>query len=793
VETASLPPTSGDSHAQPLSTRRDWIDVTVRLATSWVGLFTAYVVALILALTKFKELTNGLHEVGIPSWLGVALIGAFPLLSLIFSTIPTYIEQHRIKRYGEITGAIKTGYFTLRPREDENGFDRADNAHQEVLHWVHNTKEPVLYLTGASGTGKSSLLSAWVVPKLKREEHVVIQLRAFAVDLVARIKGELLRPGVIWDKLPSKAEDLRTLLDRATKRLGESRLFIIVDQFEEFLVLASQDAQSAFQRLLSEKPPAGVTFLLVYRPEYERLIQDHPWPKLQLDTNRKVVSPFTENAAHEFMRKSGITLNPHIMREVLREAAEIERTIGLIRPITINLCGLVLGRSSSSLPHRFRGGLIRGFLRESLALPEVRDVAAKVIPELISANVTKQPRNVADLARATALAPSSVRACLRRLGESERAIVRPLDREQETWEISHDFLVPLIDSIVARGTISLWRSFRPWLPWFTTAMMGIAAVASSIITGGNPTVMLAKEGWLLSEDRGVLRLQRRSPVTDVAMSRLRDLGQPFSLNLSDSGLTDLSDLGHLKSLVALDLSGTKVTNVAALRELKSLTHLDLSSTKVTDISPLRDLKSVTQLDLAHTGVKDISALRDLGSLIRLRLTDTHVADVSALRDLKTLNQLDLSQTEVADISALRTLNGLTDLNLTLTKVVDISALQDLKRLTELNLALTSAADVSALRELHGLTLLILIRTRVRDVSALRELRSLKHLNLGGTDVTDISALRDLQSLTYLDLSGTKVQDVSVLRQLENLRFLDLRGTNVKDISSLELNVPTLLR
>lgn len=146
--TVNIAPVPGDSPAPGLSARRDWIDVTVRLATSWVGLFTAYVVALILALTKFKELASDLHDVGIPSWLGVALVAAFPLFAFVFSTMPAFIEQRRIRQYSEITGAIQTGYFSLRPRENEESFERDDNAHQETLRWIQNTKEQVLYLTG---------------------------------------------------------------------------------------------------------------------------------------------------------------------------------------------------------------------------------------------------------------------------------------------------------------------------------------------------------------------------------------------------------------------------------------------------------------------------------------------------------------------------------------------------------------------------------------------------------------------------------------------------------------------
>ncbi len=426
-------PASGES---PLLARRDWIDLTVRLATSWVGLFTAYVIALLVAFTKFSELKRGLQDMGIPPWGCIYLVAAFPLLALIFSTVPTLIDQRRIKRYAELTGAIQTGYFTLRPRESEEGFERADNAHHEILRWIEHTREPVLYLTGSSGTGKSSLLSAWVLPKLERENHVVIRLRGCEDDILARIKDNILQPGLIWDKEPSKAGALGALLGRATRHLGQRRLFIVVDQFEEFLILKDEGAQETFQQFLSATPIEGLTFLLVYRPEYEGLIQDQTWPELRLDTNRRVLSPFTENAAQEFMRKSGLTVNPDLMRKILREAAEIEQTTGLIRPVTLNLCGLVLGRFSSGLPRWVWGRLIRGFLRESLSVPEVRDVAGKLIPELITDNVTKRPRRIEDLAQATELPPSSVRACLRRLGESDRAMVRPLDRQQETWEFA---------------------------------------------------------------------------------------------------------------------------------------------------------------------------------------------------------------------------------------------------------------------------------------------------------------------------------------------------------------------
>jgi Leucine-rich repeat (LRR) protein len=786
METVNVAPASGDLPAMGRPVIRDWIDVTVRLATSWAGLFTAYVIALILGLTKFQEYRKDLHDAGIPQWVGVALIVAFPLFAIVFSTIPTLIDQRRIKRYSEITGPIKMGYFTLRPRENEEGFERADNAHQEIFRWIENTKEPVLYLTGASGTGKSSLLLAWVIPKLKREKHVVIQLRGYEDDLLARIKDELLQPGVIWEKAPGKSEDFRSLLLRATQRLDEHHLFIVVDQFEEFLILANQQRQNAFRQFLSEEPIGGLTFLLVYRPEYEGFFEEQPWPKLRLDTNRRTIRAFTECAAQEFMRKSGLTVNAALMRAVLREVAEIEQTVGLIRPININLCGLVLSRFSSGLPHRFRGGLIRGFLRESLSLPEVRDVAGKLIPQLISDNITKQPRTIATLALAVPLGPPTVRACLRRLGESDRAIVRPLDEHQETWEISHDFLVPLLDAIVARRTASLWRRFRPWLPWTATAVMGIGVVGIQLMTRQSPKAALITQGWTVSEVRGTLRVEREDPIPPQSVSILHNLPPPFSLTLSGMEVTDVSALRELKNLTELYLPNTNVTDVSALRELTNLTELDISGTQAKDVSALQGLKNLRHLKLNDTQVTAISGLRELTNLTELNLGFTRLTDLSVVWGLKNLTKLNLSGTQVPNLSGLRELTNLTDLSLSFTYLTDISAARGLKNLTHLYLAYSSVTDLSALRELTSLTELYLMHTPVTDLSALRELKNLTQLDLSETNVTDLdlSALRELKNLTDLNLRKTKVTDLSALRELTSLRQLDLSDTKVTDLSAL---------
>lgn len=797
VTTPDGPPTDESSGLRARG-YRDWVGEWLARAGRWIGQLALVAGFPIVIAKYYLEFSQYL---GLPPLLVIVLFALVPLFALA-SFVPEIVERHRIKRYSEVGGEMRTGYFTLRPREDEDSFGRADNAHNDILSWIQDTKESVLYLTGNSGTGKSSVLHAWVIPKLRRAMHVVIDVRGYGNDLTSLIAKKILEPGVIWDKPPSNPLGIEQLLARAAQRLNGRRLIIIVDQFEEFLLLKDRKQQSAFQKLVSS-PIQSTIFLLTYRLDYEVLIHDGTWPKLQLDTNRKVIYSFTENAAATFLRKSGLELSKDLVRAALREAAELDATKGFVRPVTLNLCGLVLSRFSNSLPREFRGGLIRGFLRESLSLPEVRGAVGKVIPLLITDNVTKRARTIGELTHETGLPEAVLRACLRRLGESDRGIVRPLDMQQDTWEISHDFLVPMLDALLAKRMTSWWRSVRPWLAWVAVGLMAVFVITVEV-GRPDPSAALRKLGWTVKETDGVLHFSGGD--LDVnSQAIFRRLAHPFGLSLRLKNVRDVSPMREFGSMVSLDIGNNPVTDVSPLRNL-SLKYLYLGITGVTDVSMLKDFKSLGYLSLIGTKVEDISVLGSLQNLTELDIRDTKVSDISSLGQANRLSILHLRGSKVKDISSVARLTSLTVLDLSSTAVTDLSPLMDsrhlailslldtrvsslapvkgLRNLRDLYLARTLISDISPLREMHRLNYLNLQGTQVKDISILKDLRQLTNLDMAGLEVSDISALAGLRALTFLNLSGTIVADISPLRDLRSLTMLSLEGTRVKDLSSL---------
>jgi len=250
-------------------------------------------------------------------------------------------------------------------------------------------------------------------------------------------------------------------------------------------------------------------------------------------------------------------------------------------------------------------------------------------------------------------------------------------------------------------------------------------------------------------------------------------------------LTQLPDeIGALGGLKALDLSNTGVSDLTPLAGLTSLTTLSLNSTDVSDLTPLAGLTGLTYLSLNGTGVSDIAPLAGLTGLTTLYLNNTGVSDIAPIAGLTGLTTLFLNSTDVSDLAPLAGLTGLTTLSLNSTDVSDIAPLVGLTGLTELDLNNTGVSDIAPLAGLTGLVELYLTNTGVSDIAPLAGLTSLTTLDLGNTDVSDIASLAGLTGLVELSLYNTGVSDLAPLAGLTGLTTLSLNSTDVSDIAPL---------
>jgi hypothetical protein len=215
--------------------------------------------------------------------------------------------------------------------------------HKEVLNWLKGTKETVTVLTGFSGTGKTSLLQAFVIPELCESQppFTVLLIRGFDGP-VAELRRQLLDPGLIWKKPGNDLADLvlSEIIRRAVSHLRQNdpaaKLLAVLDQFEELVTLRDSGNSTAvtgvsdFLGQLQKSPIDGFLLLLAVRSDYQTFLEPLGVPALDQNRNWRQVPAFTHSAALTFLKapETGLKIHEERLRRVLREASAADGTRG---------------------------------------------------------------------------------------------------------------------------------------------------------------------------------------------------------------------------------------------------------------------------------------------------------------------------------------------------------------------------------------------------------------------------------------------------------------------------------
>ena len=414
-----------------------------------LGRTAAFLSAVLLVLGPVVAIKVSLHqfpdlERAIPAWAHWVLFG------LCFVAVVAQVVQEslaeRTRRSMQMLavkpGAEQTGYFRIGPYrntpEDRTKFKRADHAEQKALEWIEKSDQIPLYLCGDSGSGKSSLLNAFVLPKMREQGWIVVEARAWQ-DPERALRDALLKlPGP--RRRNAESQSLRETVEGAAKQAPD-QLLIVLDQFEEFVVLGKPEQQQKFVAFVAElksRPVKGLTLLLVMRSEYQVPLEEIGLPLLRSGENLFQVGRFIFPAAIAFIKGSGLDLQADAIDQLLTSAAELDETPGMVRPITLNVIGYVLASGKALAPSLDAGVLIRRYIERTVEQPGIRDCAPQLLKQMITEQGTKRPRSEEQLVADTKLRRAEVRAVLNALDEA--GLARTLDKERAEWELSHDFV-----------------------------------------------------------------------------------------------------------------------------------------------------------------------------------------------------------------------------------------------------------------------------------------------------------------------------------------------------------------
>lgn len=100
--------------------------------------------------------------------------------------------------------------------ENRDAFHRPDGALERALAWLGQARSPVLYLSGASGAGKTSLLAAGIAPALREARWSVVMVRGMAAPL-ASLTDALRASSELYRKPPAQEAEALDLLRLAAE------------------------------------------------------------------------------------------------------------------------------------------------------------------------------------------------------------------------------------------------------------------------------------------------------------------------------------------------------------------------------------------------------------------------------------------------------------------------------------------------------------------------------------------------------------------------------------------------
>ncbi|AGP37442.1 hypothetical protein SCE1572_24890 [Sorangium cellulosum So0157-2] len=326
-------------------------------------------------------------------------------------------------------------------REGDRFFYGREREIAEILAAIEESID--VFIIGPSGSGKSSLIAAGLLPELEREG----------------LRVRSMRPG---------AAPLQALARAQAAPTDGRREILLVDQLEELFSQSDRDTQHAFMDRLLAAREGGISLVAAIRADfYDELMGSALWPIDGPGRRRLDVLPLRGDALRDAIVRPAAAVDVHVEEALVeRLLADAERAPGalpLLQEALVLLWERMSGRTLALASYRPPGAPRPGGLDEALVRratqsldelsPEQQTIARRVFLQLVHLGkdrlaARRQVPRVALAARERDLAlfASTVDYLI-----GSRLLTSDGDSADATIDISHEAL------------ITAWPLFQEWL------------------------------------------------------------------------------------------------------------------------------------------------------------------------------------------------------------------------------------------------------------------------------------------------------------------------------------------
>jgi hypothetical protein len=215
-------------------------------------------------------------------------------------------DLHRLRPGLMIQRNPYLGFVTFQEEDTDRFFGRETLVEDLVEHAGHSA---FLVVLGASGSGKSSVVRAGLLPLLKigalpgseRWRYVVLRpgtrpLNTLAAELAKLQNGDLDQALRLHAVLANHKDALLLAADLLLDRATGQRLIVVVDQCEELWIIASSEERDQFITLLTTAataPDMPLLLVLAMRADFLHGAAEYPHLAKTIAEHDVIVSPMT--------------------------------------------------------------------------------------------------------------------------------------------------------------------------------------------------------------------------------------------------------------------------------------------------------------------------------------------------------------------------------------------------------------------------------------------------------------------------------------------------------------------
>jgi WD40 repeat protein/class 3 adenylate cyclase len=290
---------------------------------------------------------------------------------------------------------------------------------------------PFLAVVGASGSGKSSLVRAGVVPELQRRDG--------SLSMAVFSPGE------------------RPLAELTAA--GEARL-IVVDQFEEvFTLCRDEDERRAFIDALLDAAERGRHVVVVVRADFYGHCAAYPRLASELEDHQGLVGPMREEELRRAIERpaeyAGLILEPGLVEGILRDVVGEPGALPLLSHSLLETWKRRSGRMLTLIGYLQAGG-VQGAIAKTAetVYREALSPAQQALARNIFVRLTELGEGTEDTRRRVAISELTPRA--EQAGDVDQVLRTLADARlvtvgERTVEVAHEAL------------IRHWPTLRAWL------------------------------------------------------------------------------------------------------------------------------------------------------------------------------------------------------------------------------------------------------------------------------------------------------------------------------------------